>query len=208
MVDNKVFSRMTVNPYTLAKLYNEGIIPYIPYDLCLGTPITQSGLMNSYGSTMNGSQYLASAMKGDMYGYYGNCNDSFTRSASSTNEQKTSTIKTMLGMGDGVGRDYDFKNAALSLNNGYGKGSDLERMANDKDGQDFRQSLTNAVSHTKESVMNSHPLVKGLLATAGVILTVALAVKGLRKKPVTPHVSKWSMSKLNPRNWHLRKKTA
>lgn len=235
---------MTINPYTLNSLYNQGIIDHIPYDLCMGMPITQSGMMenmglstmpqmgginpamaggamgvgqNAYGmSAMNGSQYLDSAMKGEMYGYYGNSNDTFVRSSgSNTQRVKSSGLKEMLGMGNGVGRDYNFKNAALDPNNGYGKGVDFERMANDRDGQNFRMSITEAASEAKEGVMNSHPIVKGLLATAGVALTLVLAAKGLKKKPAEEVVEKtglfakiknWGIwSKLNPKNWCKKK---
>ena len=236
---------MTINPYTLNSLYNQGIIDHTPYDLCIGLPATQSGMMESMGlstmpqmgnfnpmmagstigmgqnsyntTTMNGSQYLDSAMKGEMYGYYGNSNDSFVRSSSAVTEQqdKTSVAKQMLGMGNGVGRDYNYKNAALNLNNGYGNDANFERMANDKDGQDFRMSVTEAAKEAKEGVMNSHPIVKGLLATAGVALTLVLAIKGLSKKPAEEAVKKtgaltkiknWGIwSKLNPKNWFKNK---
>lgn len=243
MVDNKVFSLMTINPYTLNSLYNQGIIDHVPYDLCMGMPMTSSGMteamglntmpqmgsmnpmmaggamgvgQNSYGmtSSMNGSQYLDSAMKGEMYGYYGNSNDTFVRSSnSSTQQTKSSSIKEMLGMGNGVGRDYNFARAAYGV--GTGADADFERMANDRDGQNFRMSITEAASEAKEGVMNSHPVVKGLIATAGVALTLILALKGLKKKPAGDVVEKtgvftkiknWGIwSKINPKNWCKKK---
>lgn len=236
MVENKVFSLMTVNPYTLNSLYTQGIIDYVPYDLCMGMPMTQSGMMetmglntmpmgginpmsagtamgiqNPYGTfAMNGSQYLDSAMKGEMYGYYGNSNDTFVHSSSSNSQQvKSSGLKEMLGMGNGVGRDYNFGNAVYGV--GTGKDVDFERMANDRDGQNLRMSIMEGASEAKESVMNSHPVVKGLLATAGVAVTLVLAIKGLKKKPAEEVVEKtgvftkiknWRIwSKLNPKNW-------
>lgn len=230
---------MTVNPYTLENLYYKGVIPCVPYDLCMPSPMTPSGVAemagmssmpqagslkqsfgmsgigaqgaygmeNNYGVNgyqgMNGSQYLDMAMKGDMYGNYGSSYDSFVRSNdTSLNQYYNSNYSAKrTGNGNRAGSQYNFANAAYGINSGIGTDVDFERMANDKDGQDLRIGVTNAISSTKETVLNSPSWVKGLLS-AGVILgTLVLLVKGIKKKPATPPSGGSFWSKLNPKNW-------
>ena len=205
---------MTVNPYTLNSLYNQGIIDCIPYDICMPMPATQSGIMemglgtigaNQNYNTQMGSQYLDMAKKGDMYDYYGNSTDSFVHSygANTKQQENSSGIKQMFGIRNGIGREYNVANAAYGLNNGVGSEVDYERMANDKDGQDFRQSITNAASKAKESVLNSNSIGKGLLATLGIVATLILVIKGCKKPKAsaTQIQSSSFWSKLNPINW-------
>ena len=61
---------MSVSPYTLNNLYNQGIIDYAPYDLAGGM----------YVSSLNAMQnpYMNMAMSGAMYQNYGMYGDSFT----------------------------------------------------------------------------------------------------------------------------------
>ena len=60
---------MTVNPYTLNSLYNQGVLDYVPYDL-------YSGGMYS-NPFINTNPYMQSAMQGGLYQNYGMSGDSF-----------------------------------------------------------------------------------------------------------------------------------
>ncbi len=220
---------MTINPYVLNSLYNQGIIDCVPMDLCTVSPMTQSGVMetaglstmpqignikqnitgsqiinqNTYNSTQTGSQYLDTAMKGEMYGYYGNSYDSFVRSSNNYNQQSNvSTAKNKMSrLDNGIGSEYNGANAAYGINNGVGIGIDHERMANDLDGQNLRVSIKQAAASAKESVMNSHPAVKGLLSIGIIGGTILLLLKGKKKPAVQPQTNTSFWSKLNPKNW-------
>ncbi len=130
-----------IYPGMLENLYNNGVIPYVPYDLCVMTPVSpintsQSGFMSAGDlkrsflgdsgfnnmSNTNDSNYLDKAMKGQMYGYYGNSNDSFVGSnyrQNGTNQQ----AMQMYGGGYG-GRIGNYSNAGNPYSmNGYGANS-------------------------------------------------------------------------------------
>lgn len=202
---------MTINPYTLNSLYNQGIIECVPYDLCMGTPATPSGVAETMGmasmpqqmgsvkqaalngenislstnQTINGLQYLDNAMKGEMYGYYGNSNDTFVRSSNVYNSENSSLSKTLSRADGGTGSQYNMAGAMYGINNGVGAGVDYERMYYDDDGKEVRESVREAASKAKEGVMNSNPWVKGLLSAGIVLGTVAgvvMMIKG-KKKP-------------------------
>ncbi len=61
---------MSVSPYTLNNLYNQGILDYAPYDLAGGVNV----------SALNGitNPYMNMAMSGAMYQNYGMYGDAFT----------------------------------------------------------------------------------------------------------------------------------
>ena len=73
-------------------------------------------------------------------------------------------------------------------------------MANGQEGKNFRQSIMDAASKTKETVTNSPNWVKGILAGGIMITTLCCLLRG--KKPAGSAVQKTSFwSKLNPMNW-------
>ena len=211
---DKVCNQMTINPYTLNSLYNQGIIECVPYDLCTVMPATQSGIsemmgmstmpqignlkqevLNSndinvqnsqYGQNINGSEYLDEAMKGGMYEYYGNSNDSFMRTTDMDYQQGYSNSSLLSGNGGSIGNEYVRKGKTRHLNKSV-KSQDNYENYYDDDGSRYREEINSAASSVKEdSVMKSHSLPKGLLSVGIVLGTIATAiallVKG-RKKP-------------------------
>ena len=183
---------MTVQPWTLMNLYNQGIIDYVPMDLCQTTLMTPSGMMQmagmgTYGlpnnfyagnvSQMNGSEYLRNAQKG--WGYNNNTPDSFMRRNNSENQ--FSIIE------NSYGEDRSGENV------------DIETMANGEEGKKIRQTFTDAVGRATESVISSPTWVKGILAGGITVTTLCLLLKR-GKKPAD--IKKQSFfSKLNPVNW-------
>lgn len=63
---------MTVNPYTLNHLYSQGILDYVPYDLC---PAAQN-VPIMYGFQ---NPYLNTAMQGNLYKNSTEANDTFEK---------------------------------------------------------------------------------------------------------------------------------
>ena len=61
---------MSVSPYTLNNLYNQGIIDYAPYDLAGGMNVSSLNAMQN--------PYMNMAMSGAMYQNYGMYGDAFT----------------------------------------------------------------------------------------------------------------------------------
>ena len=64
-VSERYFGKMT-NPYTLNHLYSQGILDYVPYDLCSGAVVSpMMGMQNPY---MNAAQQGALYQNHGMYG--------------------------------------------------------------------------------------------------------------------------------------------
>lgn len=168
---------MTVLPGSLDYLYYNGILDHIPYE-AYEMPI--AGVSSAYQS-MNGSQYLDSAMSGNMYNAYNN-QDSFVKNNNVEEQQGYSFTKNALGIGDGKGQDYDF-----------------EAAANGSEGKTFRQSIMSAAAETKNSVTNAPNYIKGILGGCLMLGTLFCLLKGKKAPAVHKHTSFWS--KLNPKNW-------
>ena len=235
----------------LENLYNNGIISYVPYDLCQIPPVSpvgqtempslgnikQSVLGNSGINNVNNSNYLDTAMKGQMYGYYGNSNDSFVGSNYGQNSSSQQAMQMYGGgyYGGGVNRGVNSGNYAGGMNyaatgnpysmsgygavpnsysptNTYGNYSAgtvpdngvynrYDRKLQSGSGNEIRDLVDSQINDTKKSVLNSSPILKGLLAAAIIIGTPILIFKG-KKSPVTSS-SKFNnfLSKLNPKNW-------
>ena len=187
-----------VLPGSLDYLYYNGILDHIPYEAYEMTPMTPSGMaqmsgmgtgygmnMGNYSGIgqMNGSQYLQAAQGGLLYDTY-TYPDTFVRRNNNVTESS----------------QYSIKQKAFSDGEGYGKDVDSELMAHGQEGKNFRQSIMDAASKTKETVTNSPNWVKGILAGGIMITTLCCLLRG--KKPAGSAVQKTSFwSKLNPMNW-------
>ena len=193
---------MAILPGSLDYLYYNGIIDHIPYEAYEMTPMTPSGMaqmsgmgtgyglspmMNGLGSAsmtqMNGTQYLKAAQGGLLYDTY-TYPDTFVHR--NNNVQESS--------------NYSIKQKAFSDGEGYSRDVDYEVMANGQEGKNFRQSIMDAASKTKETVTNSPNWVKGVLAGGIILTTLCCLLRG--KKPAVNTANQASFwSKLNPVNW-------
>ncbi len=65
-VSERYFGKMT-NPYTLNHLYSQGILDYVPYDLCGGAVVSpMNGMQNPYiNAAQQGALYQNHGMYGD-----------------------------------------------------------------------------------------------------------------------------------------------
>jgi hypothetical protein len=244
---------MTILPGSLDYLYYNGIlerIPYEAYEMIPASPggmqqndlsaelqavrnLKQSGFNNSgmngagmSSISMHGSNYLNTAKKGDLYGSYGNFNDSYY---GTTNYQQ-------VGMQPQAKMYGGSKSRRLRRNSRRGNGlaykesgntyNKYDRQLRKNGGYDFRSSLGTETTDTKEGVLNSHPGAKGLLAALIIVATPILFFKRLIKPkaakavvpsktkgrrrsgknnsatpPSTPKSTKSFWQKINPFNW-------
>ena len=259
---------MTVFPGSLDYLYYNGVLDHIPYEAYEMLPVQpnrmQSGLpqlgnikqsilgnqgMDNFGisNNVNNSNYLGTAMKGQMYGYYGNSNDSFVGSNHQHNGTNQPTMQMYGGgyygrgpVSNGLyntGSPYpnNYGSSSYSnppsVNNPYGNGSvgampdngiynRYDRRLQNGSGNDIKDLIASQAKDSKTSVLNSSPLLKGLLATAIIIATPLLIFRGKKSvstnpsrfknffskiNPVNWFKGKFDFSKLNPKNWFKRK---
>ena len=198
---------MTILPGSLDHLYYGGIIDHIPYEAYeYGPAMPYSGMINPYSGlkqAITGVGYLNTAKRGLLYDTY-TSNDTFVR-------------RDMSGFGASTGGNYSIRDNAYGANSGFGNGYNVAVNSYGEQGASFIDSIRNAASKTKDSVLNasSSSIWKGLAAAALIIATPILMFK-CRKKPsaeVAEAVTKpgfltrckeWFSnlgSKINPKNW-------
>ena len=240
---------MTVTPGSLDYLYYNGVLDHIPYEAYEMGPVVpgsqQTGLKgfpplgqlkqsvmgdNTYNNitTQNTSKsdYLNSAMKGEMYGYYGNSNDSFTRSTNSGINQSGnySKLSQMSGAGYGYGGSYNSMNGMSSANgysypgaaqsmNGYDTATQGENYPKYSlfNNRGYGNQQTNYASRKRNRSGFGDAILK-LLAITGAITGSILLITKLKNKPAQTTTTAWQdiknwvnnskfLSKLNPKNW-------
>ena len=178
---------MSISPYTLNNLYQNGILDFVPMDLC--TPIV--------GNTIQLNPYLNEAMQGNMYKQYGNSADTFTPSyaaapvpAARIGSQSSIGIKSMFGF-DGTGSQSD---AGISMYGETGIGGQTNADVASSFGG-FRD-VSNGIHSTMTKISNTPTPVKGLIAGGLIILTMLGLFKGKKAPKTTSTGSRW-----NPLNW-------
>lgn len=203
---------MSVSPYTLNNLYNQGILDYAPYDLC------NSGINVS---SLNGisNPYLNTAMQGTQFQNYGNTPDCFCASgnygmennpylSNGTGVISTATIGSKSTAGQnayglqGIG---DMSNAGLNAYGIDGIGAKAPSQINAWGGfgdveRDFSDGFSNASSFWQRIPTP----IKGIAAAGMMLGAVAISLK-TKKKP--PEAKTSFFSKLNPVNWFKKTKT-
>lgn len=241
---------MTILPGSLDYLYYNGILEHIPYEayeMVMASPtgsaqnnleaellsarnMKKSGYsssnMNSFGAQgqyMQNNDYLNTAKKGQMYGYYGSSSDSFN---DAINYQQAGVQPQTKMHGGSENRrikifDKRGRNSEAGVYNKYDR-----QLQNGE--YDDRKMTEAEMKDSKEGVLNSHPALKGILATIVFVATPILFIRGLikhrrPKSPPPPKTRKWNRkkqadnnlpkpyepvtkkksfwSKLNPKNW-------
>lgn len=103
---------MAINPYTLNSLYGQGILDYVPYDLCGGANV----------SALNGMQnpYLNMAAQGGLYQNAGNSLDTFNAAGMNTQigggEEKYGFNQTGFSSPQGGTSSNGFRNLSNKFN--------------------------------------------------------------------------------------------
>ena len=214
---------MTVLPGSLDYLYYNGILDRIPYEAYEMGPVVNSGMqsglpsigslkqsvLNGNGAQMSGfngnNNYLNTAMKGQMYGNYGNSADYF---AGSNSYQQMGGMQStqMYGGGYGYGGVDGYPAGGANAYNPQGA-AQLHGFANGNgygqyDERQHSNSLISSVKSSTEGVLNSRPWAKGLLSLAIIIATPLLLIARIMRKPAKPVKPKSTFwAKLNPKNW-------
>ena len=207
---------MSVSPYTLNMLYQQGILDYVPIDLAAPSPI---GFM---GTAQN--PYLNSAMSGDAFQNYGQ-NDSFNSSINSNIAYNNSSIGIknnsasntfgLQGIGDKFqGNFFGFNGiggSSNSANNAYGLSGIGTKAENaEMNAWGISVDTQNLVGQAASSLSNNSiikPLLGlGLLLIAG--LSVKKMFKGMFKKSADKTAKevaekKSFKTKINPKNWKI-----
>lgn len=190
---------MTINPYILNGLYQQGIIDYVPMDLGFAPNVSSMNYVS-------GEQYMKSAMQGAMYQNYASGQDLYTRNYSQqigTHSSAADNALTLQGIGaransgitalgaPGIGAQAPSGMNALGFSNvnsqynvhegALGGFSDVKRS--------FNQTMT-AIHNTPDIVKG---VVSTLIAGAGLYLFLKKGKKPA-KKPSSP-------SMFNPVNW-------
>ncbi len=167
--EGKVFNKMSVSPNTLNNLYAQGIIDYTPYDLCGGANVSSFAAM--------ANPYMNSAMQGSLYQNYGMAGDSF-------NSQIPQGGMGMYGFGGGIG----FNNPQAGMN-GFGGGMSFNNSPAGING------FGGGFGELGNSVSKMPSFIKGLASGAIIIGTLALCLRGGKKKAPVNTESFWSKLK-------------
>ena len=202
---------MSVSPYTLNSLYQNGILDFVPQDLCYPLPAGNMNMQNPY---------LNAAMQGNLYQQYGNGSDSFTRTnfqggyydaqiGSQSNAMQNAISGGVSGYGaqnsNGIGSMFGFNgigsqsNAGVSMfgETGIGGQSNIN-MQNTYGGfSDVKNNLAKGFNQASGVVSSTPTAIKGLFA-AGL---VTLALFGLFRGKGSKKNAKNFWSKFNPANW-------
>ena len=162
---------MTVLPGSLDYLYYNGILDYIPYE-AYEYPVYNNGAQ-SRNQFINASQYLQGVQSS--YNYQPTLNDAFVSNGGVT--QTTSGGYVQNNGANGFVNSYgdSFVNTGVnsaSDNVSSYRNGQVGMQNNTIGGQSFRQELLNAGEKTKESLLNTSSVVKGLLALGAVFGTV------------------------------------
>lgn len=167
---------MTIQASSLEHLYNQGILNYIPYDLCQQAPMQANNmgygqygqLVHTYGNPSNhpltqaySSPYLQQAQQGNLYNTY--TGDTFVSRNLKPQENQFSIKKNVLELGNNV--QYETPNVQNSNN------------------MNFRESImaeANATNNdvTKRGKKSNSSFWKGLLAGGILVGTLACILKG------------------------------
>ena len=181
-VSERYFGKMT-NPYTLNHLYSQGILDYVPYDLCSGAVVSpMMGMQNPY---MNAAQQGALYQN---HGMYGDTVEIGLGNQNIGSQSQAGVNKFGLG---GIGSQGASGSNAFGLS-GIGANSQAGG-ANSWGGFGDAQNCVSKAAATLNSIPN---FVKGIAAGVLMIGSLALVLKR-GKKPV--QVEKQGFfSKLNP----------
>lgn len=194
---------MSINQFTLNNLYSQGILDYVPYDLCGGANV----------STLQGMQnpYLSSAMQGNLYQTSGTLTDSFTSSIAfggiNGNVGFNNPQAGMNGFGvQGIGvnsnagmNGFGMSGIGTQSNagmNGFGMTGVGTQSNAGMNG--FGGGFGKLGQNTAAFISGIPNTVKGLISAGLIIGTTVFCLKG-KKKPPVEKTGFWS--KLNPKNW-------
>ena len=193
---------MAIVPGSLDYLYYNGILDHIPYEAYemiqaapqgrsqnnfnTGSPYAGNMRPSALGNSGHGmnSNYLNTAMKGHMYGNYGNSYDYYSGSANSMQYGGMLPTAGMYGGGYGGSytggiNSYPGIETSHNVNGVYNR---YDRQIKRKGG--FKDSINDQASGSKTGVLNSNSTLKGLAALGILIAIPILIIRGFVKPKV------------------------
>ena len=185
---------MSVSPYTLQNLYNNGILDYAPMEL--------ANSMNV--SSLNGMQnpYLNMAAQGNLYQNYGTQKDSFSYTGSNAdfnnkmNCLNNNSFQVGMNAFGGVNNNIGFNNAQAGMN-GFGGVNNNVIMNNPQAGMNgFGGGFGKLGTNVSNVMSNNSGIVKGLIAAGIMIGTTAMLFKKGKKVPVKQQTNTNFLDKL------------
>lgn len=214
---------MALNPYTLYNLYEKGILPYVPEDLMMGSPVAPMLTMSN--------PYLDMAQQGGLYQNYGMNNDTFQMNTQPSNPVQSGVqvgsmspaggMNTFLGTGIGAGSvnspatQFGFNDTVgaysqaggMNIYNGVGIGGQTPAGGVNSFGgfAGVGNGIVDGYNKTASVINRTPKFILGLAAAAIAILGIKHAFKGGK---AVKHAKTGSsfLSKLNPLNWSFFKK--
>lgn len=161
---------MSVSPYTLNNLYNQGVLDYAPYDLCTGV-------------NMNNNLYMQNAMQGSLYQNYGSGSDMFVNNGVNggvNNSIGFNNLQTGMNGFGGVNGNTGFNNSQAGMN-GFG-GVNGNIISNNP--QAGINGFGGGFGELGQKISNVPTFVKGLVSGALILGTAILCLRGKKKPPV------------------------
>lgn len=196
---------MTVLPGSLDYLYYNGTLDHIPYEAYEMGPVTPSGMAQmsgmgtgigmAYGMNPMGGYNMNSGYQMNGYGMNGYV---------SPYQMSGSQYLQAAQQGSLYNNYTTQDNFVNRYNSGISQGQNLskENYRFGENGKNFRESILEAASATKDTVSSSPNWIKGILAGGIMLTTLCMLFKG-KKKPVPQTYSTGFLSKLNPKNWSV-----
>lgn len=187
-VSERYLGKMT-NPYTLNHLYFQGILDYVPYDLCGGAVVSPMNAMQN--------PYLNAAQQGALYQNNGKYSD-FVEIGLGNN----------IGVNSNAGSNaYGLQDIGLESNagaNAYGlSGVGTQSQTGGINAWGGMSDVQNGIAKTTAFFDSIPKFVKGLVAGTLMIGSLALVFKSGKKPTPTNNTS--FLSKLKPTNWFKKK---
>ena len=200
-VSERYFGKMT-NPYTLNHLYSQGILDYVPYDLCGNTVVApMNGTQNPYlNAAQQGSLYQNHGMYGDTVEFnLGNQNIGAQSQAGGANAFGFGNIgaQSQAGGANALGFGNIGAQSQAGGANALGFGNiGTQSQAGGANAWGGFSDAQNGVSKAAATFNSIPNFVKGVAAGFLMIGSVALVLKR-GKKPVQTEQQGF-FSKLNP----------
>lgn len=172
---------MAVNPYTMNKLYEQGLLDYIPTELMMPMPMGNMSMQNPY---------LNAAEQGGLYQNYGQNGDSFTSSAQMANNagyngigsQSNNNIGTTFGF-DGTGNQSSAGVSSMFGEKGIGNQSNINQETIHGGFSNVKNNVTQGFNKASAVYSSTPNLVKGMIAAGLILLTTMSMFKfGGKKK--------------------------
>lgn len=191
---------MAVLPGSLDYLYYNGTLDHIPYEAYEMGPVTPSGMAQMSGmGTGIGMGYGMNPIGGY------NMNSGYQMNGYSSPYQMNGSQYLQAAQQGSLYNNYSTQDNFMNRYNSdisQGQNYSKENYGFGENGKNFRESILEVATATKDTVSSSPNWIKGILAGGIMLTTLCMLFKG-KKKPAPQTYSTSFLSKLNPKNWSV-----